>query len=350
MSNKKLSVIVPNYNHAQYIREALETILSQSFRPLEVIVVDNCSTDNSVEIIESIAKQDPIVRLLKNEHNKGMIYSFNRALKCALGDYIYSGNSDDRVLPGFFEKSIKLLAQYPQAGLCHGRILYIDEEGKVLSESKPTLFTEYEGYVYPEQIFAELRANLGLGVVYGNTAIVKRSALIETGGYIAELDAFNDGFMNMTIALKYGVCYIPEPLACWRRMEGGLSSILGRSVEKFVNVVSYAEQLMKSSKYSDLFPKDFVKEWKQIRLYELGKGLLDRGQSQQKSFLKDLKYLRQNPTFIDRIFSWGLTLWMRIQLLIIKLYLICHVLFIWRLTAIKLRLIYKRFLQKVNWT
>ena len=67
ITNARLSVIVPNYNHAQYLPEAVNAILNQSCRPMEVIVIDDCSTDNSVEVIEAFIRQDPIIRLYRNE-------------------------------------------------------------------------------------------------------------------------------------------------------------------------------------------------------------------------------------------------------------------------------------------
>ncbi|MEE9605051.1 MAG: glycosyltransferase family 2 protein [Candidatus Scalindua sp.] len=79
MRKNTLSVVMPNYNYSQHVGETLEAILDQSFRPLEVIVVDDGSTDNSIEIIESISKRDPIVRLLKNEQNMGCLFFFRKS-------------------------------------------------------------------------------------------------------------------------------------------------------------------------------------------------------------------------------------------------------------------------------
>ena len=104
-----LSVLVNNYNYARFIGEALEAILNQSYRPSEVIVVDDASIDNSVEIIQQFVKRDPIVHLIKNEKNMGIFYNLNKFFSIASGEYVYLAGSDDRILPGFFEKSMKLL-------------------------------------------------------------------------------------------------------------------------------------------------------------------------------------------------------------------------------------------------
>ena len=130
MKKGTLSVVISNYNHAHYLPESLQAILSQSYRPLEVIVIDDASTDNSVDVIESFARKDPIVHLYRNEQNRGVFFSANRGLNLAAGEYIYWAAADDRVCPGFFEKSMDILAQYPQAGLCSSLFKLIGENGE----------------------------------------------------------------------------------------------------------------------------------------------------------------------------------------------------------------------------
>src|SRR5882724_6618778 len=112
-----LTVVVPNYNHAKYLDQSLPSILKQSFQPLEVLVLDDASTDNSVEVIRRIAAQNPLVRLVQNEKNLGVMPNLNKGLELARGDYVFIGSADDLVLPGLFEASLRLLAQHPRAGL-----------------------------------------------------------------------------------------------------------------------------------------------------------------------------------------------------------------------------------------
>jgi len=80
-----LSVIIPNYNHGKYLPACLNAILRQSVTPLEVIILDDCSTDNSVEVVERFAAEDPIFRLIRNPKNLGVMPNVNKGVDLARG-------------------------------------------------------------------------------------------------------------------------------------------------------------------------------------------------------------------------------------------------------------------------
>ncbi len=126
MERPRLSVIMPNYNHGSYITEALEAVVRQSFTPFEFIICDDGSTDNSVEIIQEFADRYPFIRFVKNEKNLGALTTSGRLFELAKGDYIYPAAADDKILPGFFEKSMRLLVEYPQAAICSTLSFIID--------------------------------------------------------------------------------------------------------------------------------------------------------------------------------------------------------------------------------
>src|SRR2546429_8407572 len=117
MNLPRLSVIVPNYNHARFLPNCLEAILRQSEQPFEIIVIDDDSTDNSVEVIEAFKKRSPIIRFYRHDQNRGVVSGMNRGLELARGDYGYYAAADDQVFPGFFEKALRLLNDHPQAAL-----------------------------------------------------------------------------------------------------------------------------------------------------------------------------------------------------------------------------------------
>ncbi|MBM3804581.1 MAG: glycosyltransferase family 2 protein [Acidimicrobiia bacterium] len=93
-----LSVIIPNYNHAAFLPRSLGAILAQSVQPLEIIVMDDASTDNSVEVIESFVRRHPHIRLHRNARNLGVVANGNRAVDLAQGDYMYPKRGQSRLL------------------------------------------------------------------------------------------------------------------------------------------------------------------------------------------------------------------------------------------------------------
>src|SRR5215469_12732659 len=99
-----VSVIVPNYNHARYLRQRIESVLGQKYQDFEVILLDDCSTDNSREILESY-RNDPKVRVVFNATNSGNVFKqWNKGVRMAGGRYVWIAESDDYADAGFLSR------------------------------------------------------------------------------------------------------------------------------------------------------------------------------------------------------------------------------------------------------
>lgn len=313
MENNTLSVIMTNYNHAKFIGDALEAILNQSYRPSEVIVIDDTSTDNSVEIIEQFVRRDTIVRLIKNEKNMGANHNVKKLLDLARGDYVCVASADDKILLGFFEKSMNLLAQYPQAGLCSSLTLIIDEDGKNKSISNMPVISKRKCFIPPDKALSILRKEGSW--IQGISTIYRRDALIDSGGFILELHSFSDGFILQVIALKYGACFIPEPLACWRRMESGYASTCGKNPVIAQSVIHHAVYLMENS-YNNLFPQDYIDQWQKEQIYRMNKYIFLSRYKQ-----KVANFLPYSQSILYKVFISILQFVMRCGFLIFEIYL-----------------------------
>ena len=206
----KLSVLLPNYNHAKYIGEAIEAILSQSYKPMELIIIDDASTDNSVEVIQKFTK-NKVIRFIRNERNIGVMGTINKFLNLSRGDYVYVGAADDRVLPGFFEKSMRMLTKYPNAGLCCADAAGISNEGII----KRTIDIAHCSRYYLPNMVAEMIRNMPF-YIEGRTAITKRKLFMENGGLILDLKMHSDWLLWLLVAFRHGICYIPETLTAFR--------------------------------------------------------------------------------------------------------------------------------------
>src|SRR5437762_2359536 len=95
MSLPTLSVVVPNYNHAHYLPKCLAAILGQSLPPTEVIMIDDGSTDNSLEVLGQLAREHPNLHVHRNERNRGVVWTANRGIDLAQGDYLFFTAADD---------------------------------------------------------------------------------------------------------------------------------------------------------------------------------------------------------------------------------------------------------------
>jgi glycosyltransferase involved in cell wall biosynthesis len=204
-----LSVIIPNYNHAQHLPVCLKSILAQSVKPVEIIVLDDASTDNSIQVLQEFAAQNPTLRLVQNEMNLGVLPNVNKGLSLARGEYLFLQAADDEVLPGLFEKSLKLLAQHPEAGLSC-TIADWREAATGLNWHMGVGMGDQSVYFSPQEM-VELERQRRLFIA-SHTVILKRSALLAAGKFLPELKAFADWFTCCVIGFRYGICFIPEPL------------------------------------------------------------------------------------------------------------------------------------------
>lgn len=314
-----LSVVFPNYNHARFLPVQLNSMLSQSFRPKEIIIIDDASTDNSVEIIEGFARKEPCIRLIRNGRNMGTEYNINRLMEMASGEYIYLSAADDKVLPGFFEKSMTLLAQYPQAGLCSTVGCLIDENGRDRGIRAIPVVTRKSSFLSPEQIKRKL-------CKYGRwistpTMIARRDALMQEGGQLLQLGSFADTFLALVVALRHGACFIPEPLTCWRQLATGHSSSSGSDWKGLFSIGTHAVALMRST-YQDLFPIDYIDTFERHWKYMVSISALEcLHLKQDQLMLPVIKSIYSDGSYVDGIFMFGMHLSRQLQK------------FIWRLSS-----------------
>jgi glycosyltransferase involved in cell wall biosynthesis len=250
MSNTTISVVLPNYNHAEYIGEALEAILSQSVRPKEVIVVDDNSTDGSIAVIEKFLRQDSIIRLIRNERNRGVVYSMNRALKIATGDYVNFAGADDKIKPGLFEKSINILQTFPQAGLSSTDPTFLDSDTGEIIEMK-FQFSKIPRYFSPKEFRSLLKREITFSFPT-NTVLYKRTALMEESEFRPELRWYCDWFTAFVIAFRYGFCYIPENLGIFRMDPSSYHMAGMRKHDDQYQVLENFLGLLDKDEYSDV--------------------------------------------------------------------------------------------------
>jgi glycosyltransferase involved in cell wall biosynthesis len=135
-SSNLISVLIPVYNVEKYVFEAVTSIINQSVFNLEIIIIDDCSTDNTYGIVKEIADRDKRIVLLRNSTNQKIVYCLNLAFKVSQGDFIARMDGDDVSLPGRLERKLKFLLENPEYSLVGCSTTTIDTEGREVGASR----------------------------------------------------------------------------------------------------------------------------------------------------------------------------------------------------------------------
>ena len=161
----KVSIIIPCYNQEKYVAEAINSALRQTFKDIEIVCVNDGSTDNSVEIIKSFENKYKNFIFLNNEENRGVIYSRNFAIKNCNGTYILPLDADDIIEPTYVKKAVKILDNNPNIGIVY---------------CKAKIFGNYDKYW-------NLKPFNKSDILYENcifcSALFRKSDFIKIGGY-----------------------------------------------------------------------------------------------------------------------------------------------------------------------
>lgn len=228
MALPSLSVIIPNYNHGHHLPECLDSVLSQSVPPNEVLLIDDGSTDDSVAVMERLARAHPLVRVVRNEKNSGVLITVNRGIDLAQGDYFLPLAADDRPLPGLFAKTLTLLSRHPQAAFCGG-ITQFNDIVTGLQYYYGTHVSDHPVYLPPEEMVRLARR--GRMLIFTTPILLRRSAVIEAGHYLPQLRSCSDWFTAWIVGYRYGVCYLPEVLGRFEKNPKGYSAASTRTTK-----------------------------------------------------------------------------------------------------------------------
>ncbi|MEM6299439.1 MAG: glycosyltransferase [Bacteroidota bacterium] len=210
MQTPFVSVMMPAYNAAPYIGEAIESILSQTYANFELIILDDGSTDDTLEIAKKYATKDSRIRLLENEGNQGLAFTRNRLLQEVKGAYLAILDSDDVSLPTRLEKQVAFLNAHPQVGLLGTAVTTISEKGEPLGQMR------FE--TAPNQI----KSLLLFQNCFAQSAVMLRREFASLG-YRSAYPPSEDYDLWVRISRRAKVANLPEPLVKYRVHAGGIS-------------------------------------------------------------------------------------------------------------------------------
>lgn len=215
-----LAVIVPNYNDGKYLAQCIESVVSQDVPPDELIVLDDASIDDSVEIITKAIEGYPFARLIRNPENLGWggTPNANKGLQLATSKFILFLGANDFILPGMLRKLKERFQAHPEAGLFSAMVWQVDEDGRYLRLHPSPVLALREVYLPPARC-RQILTTRGSWLT-GQTTAYRREALLAAGGFSPSLMGLCDLLAAQVVASRHGAVYVPAPLAVMR-IHGG---------------------------------------------------------------------------------------------------------------------------------
>ena len=212
-----VSVVIPACNAEAFIEYTFRSVLAQTYQNFEVLVVDDGSSDRTLEIVESFMQQDDRIRLFKQQ-TAGVGAARNLAMKEAKGKYIAPIDADDIWFPQKLEKQVARLEQEDESvGLVYSWSAYMNAAGDITNYSPFGRFGRVEGDVFQFLLFYNFLDN-------GSTMMFRRSCIDRIGGFNPELKTCEDWEFYLRLAEQYQFCIVPEYLIGYRQYIGSISS------------------------------------------------------------------------------------------------------------------------------
>jgi glycosyltransferase involved in cell wall biosynthesis len=210
-----LSVILPNYNHGNLVARALHALASQTPAAHEIIVVDDGSTDNSVEVIEAMQRRYGAIRLIRNQTNQGIVAAVKTALEVASGEFLLFAGSDDFVLPGLFARALAALTAYPDAAFFCAGVVLVDGEDRVIGLRPVTAPQRRPGYLSQTDVRWVIQETDFWAL--GTTTVYRRRLVASIGYFDPRLGSLGDTLANRLLAFQHGFYFDPAVLAAYNK-------------------------------------------------------------------------------------------------------------------------------------
>lgn len=292
----KVSVLLTSYNHGQFIRESIESILNQTYKDFELFVVDDCSSDNSWDIIQEYAKKDERIVPIRHPYNQGSS-GIDKKVYDMKGDYVAIAHCDDAWKVEKLEKQVQVLDENPNITACFTLVDVIDDEGKLLSDDRHVHHHVFEQdnktrYEWLRHFF------------YNGNCLCHPSLLIRKTAY-TEMKITTKGLSGLPdfcqwirVCKKADIYILQERLTKFRTHNDGSNtsgdnagSIHRHHVEEWF-VLKEFEELVDTQEVTDVFPeaKQYIVDGEICEKYALAKVMLGSPKSSYNLYGLQLLY------------------------------------------------------------
>ncbi len=196
----QLTVLMSVYNGLPHLSEAIESILEQTYKNFEFLIIDDASSDGSREVLAEYAQRDSRIKVLLNEENSGLGYSLNRGMESATTPWVARMDADDIAVPNRFELQMAYVAEYPDIDILGGYALNINEKGEFVSERRvPTSHDQIRRLIWTNPFIHA-------------TVLLRREAILKVGSYSSKTRKRQDyqlWFRCCAAGLKFANLSVP---------------------------------------------------------------------------------------------------------------------------------------------
>ena len=205
MKKSLVSVVMSAYNAENFIADTIRSILDQTYGNWEFIIINDCSTDNTTQIVEQFSDSDPRIKLIHNKENLGLTKSLNIGIKHAEGEFIARLDADDTSEPFRLEKQVNFLGTHLDIVLVGSGAHLIDASGHKIGEMN---------VISRDSIIRRLMTHINLFI--HSSILIRRGAIEDVGCYREKFRYTQDYDLILRLSDKYTLSNIPEPLIRWR--------------------------------------------------------------------------------------------------------------------------------------
>lgn len=211
----KISIITASYNYAQYIEEAINSVISQSYQDWELIIVDDGSSDNSVEIIKSYCEKDSRIKFFQHEggQNKGLKETLLLGISHATGDWIAFLESDDLFMPDNLSKKIEIIQKYPNVNLIFNKVDFLIEKKPNKFNTLKNIQKNLSQMSFPKNMFYDFFLN---NMILTFSCVMLKKSSIKSEYFNTPNDARIDWWLWIHLAYNNYFYYLDEKLTIWR--------------------------------------------------------------------------------------------------------------------------------------
>ena len=280
METPFVSVILPNYNHAPYLDQRIQSVLNQTYQNFELIILDDKSPDNSVDVIEKYRINPHISHIVINEENSGSTFvQWNKGFKLAKGELVWIAESDDFCEPEFLEKLINAYLSYPGCVVAYCSSQYVNSEGKLI----PTNQKEKEAFCYYKgDEFITEKLAFGCAIWNASSAVFDKKMALSIDKQYQDFKACGDRLFWMEMAEKGSVVHVNSFLNYFRQHENKVSP------KRFRDGTSLKEE---HRIYLYQLRHNYLTGWRRIFILSLYYNKINNGEFLNQDIKKELMHL-----------------------------------------------------------